>query len=65
MPRKNRYSRSAVKRWKDGVDCRLHLVLSDSSVDSDNSEGTVLSAVVLSPSAVPCSSAVALQIVLR
>ena len=32
-------------------------MLSDSSGDSDNSEGTVLSAVIPCPSAVPCTSA--------
>ena len=60
MPRKNRSSRSAAKRWKEKKErgnCRLHLVLSDTCRDSNNSEGTVLSAVVPCPSAVPRSSA--------
>ena len=49
MPRKNRRSRNVAKHWKEEKvpgDCRLHLVLSDSSGDSDNSEDTVFSAVV-------------------
>ena len=60
MPRKNSHSRSVVKHWKEEKEwenCLWHLVLPDTSGDSDNSEETVLSAVIPCPSAVPCSSA--------
>ena len=59
MPHKNRHSRSVVKHWKkekEHGNCLWHLMLSDSSGDSDNSERTVLSAVIPCPWSVPCSS---------